>query len=80
MREAKIWGQVWKCDHGRHIVPFYGYCQIIGPFPYVDKLSPLPSLTLLERCMVSPSQKNGDALSYVQGNDKHLDYTKFVSF
>lgn len=78
MREAKIWGQVWKRDRGKHIVPFYGYCQIGGPFPYVDKLPLLLSLTLLGRCMVSPSQKNGDALSYVQANDKDLNYIKFV--
>ncbi|KAF8974773.1 kinase-like domain-containing protein [Flammula alnicola] len=61
-REAKIWGQVWKRDRGMHIVPFYGYCQLEGPFP----------------CMVSPWQKNGDAITFVKANDKHLDYIKFI--
>ncbi|KDR83338.1 hypothetical protein GALMADRAFT_235416 [Galerina marginata CBS 339.88] len=61
-REAKIWGRVWKRDRGRHIVPFYGFCQIEGPFP----------------CMISPWQRNGDAITYVRANDKLIDYIKFI--
>ncbi|PPQ99915.1 hypothetical protein CVT24_009596 [Panaeolus cyanescens] len=62
-REAKIWGEVWKRDHGKHIVPFYGFCDLDGPFP----------------CMVSPWQENGDALKYVKLNDRRIDYLKFVT-
>ncbi|KAF5322677.1 hypothetical protein D9619_001133 [Psilocybe cf. subviscida] len=62
-REAKHWGEVWKHDRGRHIVPFYGYCQMDGgPFP----------------CMISPWQQNGDALAYVKANDRSVDYKKFI--
>ncbi|KAJ3507562.1 hypothetical protein NLJ89_g6235 [Agrocybe chaxingu] len=61
-REAEIWSDVWKRDHGMHIVPFYGYCQLDGPFP----------------CMVSPWLKNGDALTYAKANDKDLDYRQFI--
>ncbi|PPQ79567.1 hypothetical protein CVT25_003449 [Psilocybe cyanescens] len=62
-REAKIWGQVWKRDQGQHIVPFYGFCQM------EDEPHP---------CMISPWQKNGDALAYVKANDLTVDYIKFV--
>ena len=44
-------------------MPFYGFCQIDGPFPY----------------MISPWQENGDALSYVKKNDSSVDYVQFVS-
>ncbi|KIK07601.1 hypothetical protein K443DRAFT_128984 [Laccaria amethystina LaAM-08-1] len=33
-REGKIWGEVWDRDQGRHIVPFYGFCQD-GPIPFM---------------------------------------------
>lgn len=33
-REGKIWGEVWDRDQGRHIVPFYGFCQE-GPIPFM---------------------------------------------
>ncbi|KAF9057400.1 kinase-like domain-containing protein [Panaeolus papilionaceus] len=61
-REAKIWGEVWKRDRGKHIVPFYGFCELDGPFP----------------CMISPWQDNGDALKYVKLNDQRINYLKFV--
>ncbi|TEB35454.1 kinase-like protein [Coprinellus micaceus] len=61
-REGEIWAKVWERDHGRHIVPFYGFCQSEGPFPY----------------MISPWQENGDALTYVKRNDHRIDYPKFL--
>ncbi|KAF9550324.1 kinase-like protein [Agrocybe pediades] len=61
-REAKIWSQVWKRDRGKHIVPFYGFCQFEGPFP----------------CMISPWQQKGDAMTYVKMNDTRIDYHRFM--
>ncbi|KAF9534430.1 kinase-like domain-containing protein [Crepidotus variabilis] len=63
-REANIWHEVWNRDHGAHIVPFYGYCQLDAPFP----------------CMVSPWQTQGDALTYVKSKDKFLDYHVFIIY
>lgn len=82
-REAKIWGEVWKRDRGQHIVPFYGFCQIDGPFPWVIfRLLTVKShwtSNWTPRCMISPWQNNGDALTYVRNNDASLDYVNFVS-
>ena len=62
-REGEIWAKVWERDRGQHIVPFYGFCQIDGPFPY----------------MISPWQENGNALNYIKANDSKIDYPQFVS-
>ncbi|KAJ6599272.1 kinase-like domain-containing protein [Mycena vulgaris] len=62
IRECEIWKDLWKIDQGKHVLPFYGFCQEDGPFPY----------------MVSPWQPNGTALSYVKTNDKKIDYIKLI--
>ncbi|KAJ6629198.1 kinase-like domain-containing protein [Mycena sp. CBHHK59/15] len=61
-RECHIWKAVWKIDQGRHVLPFYGFCQNDGPFPY----------------MVSPWQPNGTALNYVRTHDPKVDYLQLV--
>ncbi|KAJ7682057.1 kinase-like domain-containing protein [Mycena polygramma] len=62
-REAEIWQGLWKVDQGKHVLPFYGFCLEDGfPFP----------------SMVSPWQKNGTALDYVQIADDRIDYFRLI--
>ncbi|KAF9013352.1 kinase-like domain-containing protein [Cyathus striatus] len=61
-REVKIWSEVWRRDRGEHILPFYGYCQTEGPFPY----------------MVSPWQENGDVVTYVKQHDSTINYIELI--
>ncbi|KAJ7819722.1 kinase-like domain-containing protein [Mycena olivaceomarginata] len=61
-RECDIWKKLWKIDQGQYVLPFYGFCQEDGPFPY----------------MVSPWQANGTALSYVKREGDKVDYLKLV--
>ncbi|TFK27094.1 kinase-like protein [Coprinopsis marcescibilis] len=62
-REGEIWAKVWQKDRGQYIVPFYGFCQPNGPFPY----------------MISPWQDNGNALAYVKANDRDVNYPDFLT-
>ncbi|KAJ7833647.1 kinase-like domain-containing protein [Mycena olivaceomarginata] len=61
-RECDIWKKLWKIDQGQHVLPFYGFCQEDGPFPYI----------------VSPWQPNGTALTYVKREGDKVDYLKLV--
>ncbi|KAG6837924.1 hypothetical protein H0H93_008318 [Arthromyces matolae] len=62
-REVKIWSEVWRKDRGEFILPFYGFSQDDGPFPY----------------MVSPWQENGNLLEYVKIHDLEIDYIRLIS-
>ncbi|KAF8211333.1 kinase-like domain-containing protein [Mycena galopus ATCC 62051] len=61
-RECDIWKKLWNMDKGKHVLPFYGFCQEDGPFPY----------------MVSPWQTNGTALTYIKSANDKIDYVKLV--
>ncbi|KAF9257179.1 kinase-like protein [Marasmius fiardii PR-910] len=61
-REGEIWKCIYNMDHGRYILPFYGFGQGIDLRPF----------------MVSPWQENGNALSYVKENDMRVSYKQMI--
>ncbi|KAF5352122.1 hypothetical protein D9757_013277 [Collybiopsis confluens] len=62
LREVNVWNDLWRKDRGRHVLPFYGFCQTDGPFPY----------------MVSPWQPHGTALQYVKKYDLSVNYRQMI--
>ncbi|KAF8351809.1 kinase-like domain-containing protein [Amanita rubescens] len=52
-REVELWATAQEKDHGKHIIPFYGFFTPDG----------------LRLALVSPWMKNGDALAYVKANE-----------
>ncbi|KAJ7179314.1 kinase-like domain-containing protein [Mycena filopes] len=78
-RECEIWKDLWKIDQGKHVLPFYGFCQEDGPFPYVFCLFfPAQYTHTIISYMVSPWMRNGTALAYVKNNIDKIDYRKLV--
>ncbi|KAG7090219.1 hypothetical protein E1B28_011820 [Marasmius oreades] len=61
-REVEIWKLIFEIDHGKYILPFYGFGQGGDLRPY----------------MVSPWQENGNALSYVKKNDATVNYKQMI--
>ncbi|KAJ7016239.1 kinase-like domain-containing protein [Mycena alexandri] len=63
--ECDIWGKLWNADDGRHILPFYGFCEDDGPLPY----------------MVAPWMSNGTSLEYVRTGDgiDHMKLIKGIA-
>ncbi|KAF9255396.1 kinase-like protein [Marasmius fiardii PR-910] len=63
LREGQIWERVYRIDHGKYILPFYGFGELEDMRPY----------------MVSPWQEQGNALTYVQKHDKTVNYRKMIT-
>ncbi|KAE9393766.1 kinase-like protein [Gymnopus androsaceus JB14] len=62
MREVRVWNEVWTKDKGKHVLPFYGFCQLGVPYPF----------------MISPWQEHGTALEYVKQYDLTVDYQRMI--